>query len=144
MRRVWGIVCQAVNTACAKALGQGCTWHVGGTMRRPECLDQSEGEGERQEVVQGRNVDFREGTGPAEGFGTGVIKSADLSLFLCFGLHWVFAAVHRLLIAVASLVVEHRLSGGACMWDLSSPSRDQICCHGLSTGCKRISRHEAE
>lgn len=31
-------------------------------MRRPECLDQSEGEGERQEVVQGRDVDFIEKT----------------------------------------------------------------------------------
>ena len=35
-------------------------------------------------------------------------------------------------------------SCGACMWDLSSPSRDQTCCHGLSTGCKIISRREAE
>ena len=38
-----------------------------------------------------------------------MINSADSSLFLCFGLHWVFAAVQGLLIAVAPLVVEHRL-----------------------------------
>ena len=30
-------------------------------------------------------------------------------LFIYFWLHWVFVAAHELLIAVASLVVEHRL-----------------------------------
>ena len=28
-------------------------------------------------------------------------------MFLCFGLHWVFAVMHGLLVAVASLTVEH-------------------------------------
>lgn len=40
--------------ACAKALGQYCTWHVGGAVRKSTWLEQSEQGGEKEEVRAGR------------------------------------------------------------------------------------------
>lgn len=45
---------QADGTVCAKALGQEWAWCVGGTMRKPRWLEQSERVGEREEGRAGR------------------------------------------------------------------------------------------
>ena len=44
---------QAEGTSSAKALRQGRAWRVGGTVRRPMCLEQSEGVGRGRRGGQG-------------------------------------------------------------------------------------------
>ena len=44
----------AVETACPKTLGLNCAWHVGGTVRKPLWLEQSERGGKREGMRAGR------------------------------------------------------------------------------------------
>lgn len=52
--RVWGTMCQAMDAACTKALGQDCAWNIGGIVRKPLWLEQSEQGEEREEVTAGK------------------------------------------------------------------------------------------